>query len=63
MTKPHVIILTEGEIKALANLCRVAMKMGGEIPYVQSLRVNGGDSGFGKLMKKIEEINNDSNGK
>lgn len=57
MKKKHIVYLTEEEIKALANAYRVAMKMGGEIPYMQDLQSNGGQSAFDKLMKQIEDIN------
>lgn len=59
MPKRHVVFLTEEEIKALANAYRVAMKMGGEVPYLQELQANGGKSAFDKLMEKIGEINHD----
>jgi hypothetical protein len=62
MAKQHVIILTEEEIKAIANMCRVSVKLGGNIPYIQKLQANGGKSGFDKLMEKIKEINNDADG-
>lgn len=57
--KKHVLFFSEEELKALANLARVAIKMGGETPYVQKLIENGGESGTGKLMEKIKEINGD----
>lgn len=57
MSKKRLLYLSEEEIKALANLCRVAVKMGGEIPYVQELQSNGGKSAFDKLIAEIEEIN------
>jgi hypothetical protein len=55
--KPHVLLLTESEIKALANLVRVVKKVAGSLPYVQGLLEGGGDTAFAKLMKKIDEIN------
>lgn len=57
MSKKHILYLTEEEIKALANGYRIAMKMGGETPYVQGLHESGGESAFKKLKEKIEEIN------
>ena len=57
--KKYVVLLTEEELKAQANMYRVCVKMNGGIPYVQQLQNNGGSSGFETLMKKIKEINND----
>lgn len=59
MSKLHVILLTEEEVKAQANAYRVLLKFWGKVPYVQELEENGGASAFEKLMAKIEEINND----
>lgn len=57
MSKKHLLYFTEEEIKALANMYRVAVKMGGEIPYLQELQTSGGKSASDKLMEKIKEIN------
>lgn len=59
MTKQHIIFLTEEEIKALANLARVAMGFG-EVEYVESLKANGGKSGYDKLLEKIKELSGDT---
>lgn len=58
--KKHVVLLTEQELKALANIYRVCIKEWGELPYVQQLQSDGGSSGFDVLMKKIKEINSES---
>lgn len=60
--KQHLIFFTEEEIKALANMYRVAHKVVGEVPYVQTLETNGGKTAYDKLLEKVEEIN-DANGK
>lgn len=57
MSKQHITFLTEEEIKALANMYRVAVKMAGGVPYVEKLQADGGKSAFDKLIRKIEEIN------
>lgn len=62
LEKKHVIFLTEGEIKALANMYRVADKIVGDDPYVQTLKASGGKVAFDKLLEKVKEIN-DANGK
>lgn len=56
--KQHIVYLTTDEIKAVANMYRVARKMGGGIPYVESLDA-AGKSAYDKLLKKIKEINGD----
>jgi hypothetical protein len=63
VSKQHIIFMTEEEVKALANLARVAIKMGGEIPYIQELQKSGGEVALEKLKEKIKEINNDPNRK
>jgi uncharacterized protein YerC len=60
--KQHVIFLTEGEIKALANMYRVANKLVGEDPYVEKLKTTGGKTAYDKLLDKVKEINGDANG-
>jgi hypothetical protein len=50
-------MLTEGEIKALANIVRIVRKLTGNLPYVQKLFETGGDTAFDKLMEKVKEIN------
>lgn len=62
MSKNHIVFLTEEELKALANGYRVAMKLAGETPYIETLQKNGGKTGFDKLLEKIREINDDANG-
>jgi hypothetical protein len=61
MSKRHVVFLTEEEIKALANLCRVSLKLVEDdtkrAPYFEELYTSGGKSAFDKLMEKISEIN------
>lgn len=59
MNKKHVILLTEEELKALANAYRVCIKELGGIPYVEQLQNKGGSAAFDTLMKKVKEINND----
>jgi len=61
--KQHVIFLTEGEIKALANMYRVANKLVGDDPYVEKLKVTGGKTANDKLLEKVKEINGGANGK
>lgn len=61
--KQHIMFLTEGEIKALANMYRVADKLVGSDPYVERLKVNGGESANRKLLEKVKEINSNANGK
>lgn len=55
-----IVFLTEGEIKALANLARVAIKEFGHVDYIEGLLADGGKSGYDKLLEKIKELNNDS---
>lgn len=59
MSKKHLLYLTEEEVKALANLCRVSIKGFGQTEYIETLMANGGKTGFDKLMEKIREINNE----
>lgn len=54
----ELVWLTAEEIKALANLVRVASKMGEDfdLDYVQRLLKEGGETGYEKLLAKIEEL-------
>jgi hypothetical protein len=54
----ELVWLTGEEIKALANLVRVAKKMGEDfdLDYVQRLLKEGGDSGYEKLLEKLKEL-------
>jgi hypothetical protein len=62
--RQHIVFLTEGEIKAIANMYRLANGMfNAESSYVDSLRSSGGESGYEKLLQKVKELNGDVDGK
>lgn len=62
MSKKHIVWLTTEQMKGLANLARVGMKMGAGIEYVEKVKADGGQEGFDVLVKEIKELKSGPNG-